>query len=105
MTTRRSTGLKVPYVPEDDAPVLKPGDPLPFRVHRTNVGNIPVYSDTRSGGSKVVTIVRKYGGDVHALIRAVQHLCKSDVQHFHGRIEVKGRHTQKLKNWLIELGF
>ena len=78
---------------------------MPFRIHRSRQGNLPVYSDTRSGGSKVVTVVRKYQGDVHALSSMVSRLCKSDVMQFHGRIEVKGKHTNTIKTWLLELGF
>ena len=101
-----STGIKVPYVDEEhETPLLPPGEPLPFRVHRSSMGNLPVYSDTRSGGSKVVTVLRKYGGDVEALSRTVAKLCKSEVQQFHGRIEVKGKHTRTLKAWLADLGF
>ena len=69
------------------------------------MGNLPVYSDTRSGGSKVVTVLRKYQGDVDALSKSVAQLCKSDVQQFHGRIEVKGKHSATLKTWLAGLGF
>ena len=70
------------------------------------MGNLPIYSDRRSqGGNKIVTVVRKYGGDVDALSYAVSRLCESDVQQFHGRIEVKGRHTHTLKAWLVQLGF
>ena len=105
----RSTGIKVPYVQEAEAstsaPLPPPGEPLPFRVHRSAMGNLPVYSDTRSGGSKVVTVLRKYQGDVDALSKSVAQLCKSDVQQFHGRIEVKGKHSATLKTWLTGLGF
>ena len=42
---------------------------------------------------------------VHALSSMVSRLCKSDVMQFHGRIEVKGKHTNTIKTWLLELGF
>ena len=97
---------RAPREGEEAPPVLPPGEPLPFRVHRSRMGNLPVYSDRRSqGGSKIVTVVRKYGGDVDALSYAVTRLCESDVQQFHGRIEVKGKHVPKLKKWFGELGF
>jgi large subunit ribosomal protein L49 len=69
------------------------------------MGNLPVYSDTRAGGSKVVTILRKYQGDTDTLSQAVSQLCESDVEHFHGRLEVKGKHSHKLRSWLRGLGF
>ena len=109
LATTPSTGLKVLYPREDaenpPAPPPPLQQPLPFRVHRSRMGNLPVYSDTRSGGSKVVTVLRKYQGDVNALSTSISQLCKSDVQQFHGRIEVKGQHRETLKEWLAGLGF
>ena len=67
--------------------MLPPGEPLPFRVHRSRMGNLPIYSDTRSGGSKVVTVLRKYQGDVDALSHAVSRLCESDVQQILAAVE------------------
>lgn len=102
----RSTGIKVPFAREQpDEPPLPPDEEPPFRVYRSKMGNLPVYSDTRSGGSKVVTILRKFQGDVDSLSRSVSRLCKNDVQQFHGRIEVKGKHAGTLKKWLADLGF
>ena len=69
------------------------------------MGNLPVYHDARIGGSKKVTILRKYAGDVASLGRAVEAVCASPVTMFHGRIEVKGKHGPKLRRWLTELGF
>ena len=39
---------------------------LPFQVERTHKGNLPVYTDTRAGGQRKVTVVRKIFGDVEA---------------------------------------
>lgn len=36
---------------------------IPFRVVRSRFGNLPVYLDYKSGGSRVLTIVRKVEGD------------------------------------------
>ena len=79
--------------------------PLPFHVHRSRMGNLPVYHDARIGGSKKVTILRKYAGDVASLGRAVEAVCASPVTMFHGRIEVKGHHGERVKTWLASLGF
>lgn len=80
-------------------------NPLPFFVYRSNMGNLPVYHDTRAGGSKQVTIVRKFSGDMKGLGRAVEELCRAPVHLFHGRIEVKGHHAKRIKGWLEHLGF
>ena len=78
---------------------------LPFHVYRSRLGNLPVYTDTRLGGSKKVTIVRKYAGDVADLGYRLQRLCDKPVTQFHGRLEVKGHHKQKVEEWLASLGF
>ena len=36
---------------------------IPFRVVRSRYGNLPVYLDYKSGGSQVLTIVRKVEGE------------------------------------------
>ena len=89
-----------------DAPPLAASadSPLPFRVHRSRMGNLPVYTDYK-GGNRKITIVRKYAGDAIALGREMERVCESPVTQFHGRLEVKGLHQQKLKAWLESLGF
>ena len=84
-------------VPEVDTP-------LPFRIHRTHVNGLPVYHDFRQG-TRQVTIVRKFAGDVQALGRALETLCASRVTLYHGRIEVKGLHRSRIKWWIESLGF
>ena len=80
--------------------------PPPFRVHRSRMGNLPVYSDSRaSGGNKQVTVLRKYAGDVHVLSKDLTRLCKAEVEQFHGHLEVKGKHNQVIRDWLVKLGF
>jgi large subunit ribosomal protein L49 len=69
------------------------------------MNNLPVYSDIRNGNTKVVTVVRKYTGDVHALGKELQRLCNSDVTLYHGRLEVKGIHVKEIKEWLAGLDF
>ena len=67
------------------------------------MGNLPVYTDFR--GNRKVTILRKYAGDVLALGRHMERICGSPVTQYHGRLEVKGLHAQRLKDWLQSLGF
>ena len=69
------------------------------------MGNLPVYTDFRNGRNRKITIVRKYAGDVLALSREVERVCESPVTRYHGRIEVKGLHKERLTNWLASLGF
>lgn len=78
----------------------------PFHVFRSRMGNLPIYTDWRGGGrTRMVTILRKYSGDVNALKREVERVCEARADLFHGRMEVKGNHREKLGKWLSNLGF
>ncbi len=37
---------------------------LPFKIERTNTGQLPVYSDIRNGRTNILTIVRRCSGDL-----------------------------------------
>ena len=76
-----------------------------FHVHRSRMGNLPVYTGIRTGGSRRVTIVRKFAGSATALGEQLERLCESPVTIFHGRVEVKGFHQKKVADWLASLGF
>lgn len=77
-----------------------------FRVHRTNYGELPVYHDYKNGGTRKLTIVRKFTGDAEELMRQLKALCESDrVELRTGRIEIKGLHRDKVKRWLQGRGF
>ena len=77
----------------------------PFHVVRSRMGNYPIYTDVRNGGSKVVTILRKFGGDVEALKSELQAVTGRTVTAYHGRLEVNGRHQPIMSKWLYRLGF
>ena len=72
---------------------------------RSRLGNLPIYTDIRNGKTKVVTILRKFSGDVEALRAQVSSVCGRETNLFHGRLEVEGRHKTKLREWLSGLGF
>ena len=79
---------------------------LAFSVFRSRMGNLPIYTDRRGGGrTKHVTILRKYAGDVDALKAEVERVCERPAVLYHGRMEVKGDHKEKLWHWLSGLGF
>ena len=78
--------------------------PQPFRVARSRMGNLPVYSSFRSGGSKIVTQLRKYAGDVDALADELRKVTGKTVLRYHGRLEVRGRHNDIVKEWLTRIG-
>jgi large subunit ribosomal protein L49 len=82
-----------------------PSGPRPFRVGRSRMGNFPIYTDIRNGGSKVVTILRRYTGDVLALASELEAVTGKEVTAYHGRLEMRGRHAPVIAEWLGKLGF
>eukprot|EP00747_Dinoflagellata_sp_TGD_P024777 gnl/TRDRNA2_/TRDRNA2_130786_c1_seq3.p1 gnl/TRDRNA2_/TRDRNA2_130786_c1~~gnl/TRDRNA2_/TRDRNA2_130786_c1_seq3.p1 ORF type:complete len:134 (+),score=21.63 gnl/TRDRNA2_/TRDRNA2_130786_c1_seq3:172-573(+) len=80
---------------------------LPFLVHRTPSGNLPVYMHLTAKGSRV-TRVRKVFGDAEHLAGEVGRLCGAvgRVKSNPGRkaVEVPGEHEEKVKEWLRSLG-
>ena len=69
------------------------------------MGNLPIYSDFRNGRTRQVTIVRKFTGDVDALAGELERVCEQPVTRYHGRLEVKGLHVDRLTHWMTGLGF
>ena len=85
---------------------LGPLETLPFDIERTHKGNLPVYTDTRAGGQRRVTVVRKIFGDLDAFKEELSKIVSNaPIEDKQGRIEVSGFHTQKVKLWLTRLGF
>eukprot|EP01121_Diplochlamys_sp_Union-15-3_P012742 TRINITY_DN3861_c0_g1_i1.p1 TRINITY_DN3861_c0_g1~~TRINITY_DN3861_c0_g1_i1.p1 ORF type:complete len:149 (-),score=26.46 TRINITY_DN3861_c0_g1_i1:8-454(-) len=79
---------------------------LPFRIKRTKSKQLPVYSDIKNGGSVLLTVVRKYDGDVKELKEELSRLLGgAEVVEHVGRLEVKGHHVADIKLWLRRLGF
>ena len=85
---------------------LGPLEELPFEVERTHKGNLPVYTDIRSGGTRSLTVVRKITGDIDAFKTELSKVVSnSPIEEKMGRLEVSGIHSQKVKLWLTRLGF
>eukprot|EP01036_Dinobryon_divergens_P051643 gene51643-69110_t len=60
-------------------PLEKPN--LPFEVERTNIGaGLPVYTDYKSGRTKVVTILRRCRGDIATLRSEMEKVCGQPVK-------------------------
>jgi large subunit ribosomal protein L49 len=75
-------------------------------VERTVVGDsLPVYTDYKNGRTKVITILRRCGGDVQTLRDEMQKVCDNrTVRICTGRLEVDGNFALRVKYWLIGLG-
>ena len=67
---------------------------LPFDIERTHKGNLPVYTDTRAGGQRRVTVVRKLYGDVAIFKEELSKIVSnSPIEEMQGRLEISGFHT------------
>jgi len=79
---------------------------LPFIVERTGVsGSLPVYTDFKGGGTKVVTILRKCKGDIGQLKEDMEKVVGREVDVRPGKLVVTGNYNRRLKRWLMGLGF
>ena len=79
---------------------------LPFEVERTHKGNLPVYTDVRAGGTRSLTVVRKIYGDVDKFKTELSKVVSNaPIEEKQGRLEISGKHSQKVKLWLTRVGF
>ena len=79
---------------------------LPFAVERTSPGqSLPVYTDFKGGGTKVVTILRKCRGDIELLKEEMEKVCGAPVTVGNGKLVVAGNFHARIKMWLSGLGF
>ena len=73
---------------------LGPLEQLPFNVERTHKGNLPVYTDTRAGGQRKVTVVRKILGDLDSFkLELSKIVSNAPIEEKMGRLEISGFHT------------
>lgn len=78
---------------------------LPFYVERTDTSQLPVYTDFKAGRTKVITILRKCGGDVALLKSEMEKVVGKPVTVRPGKLIVDGNFSKRLKVWLASIGF
>lgn len=99
---------KLNPVPETRFPNSPIGntDHIPFKILRTHVGNLPVYTEFKNDRNQKTTIIRKITGDVEEFKKELSKVVSNyEIHEKIGRVEVKGLHTEVIKTWLIRLGF
>ena len=70
---------------------LGPLEDLPFEIERTHTGNLPVYTDRRTGGTRNLTVVRKIYGDVDAFKTELSKVVSNaPIVDKMGRLEISG---------------
>ncbi|KAL1915880.1 mitochondrial 54S ribosomal protein mL49 [Calcarisporiella thermophila] len=79
----------------------------PYFVERTRSKSLPVYTDYRNGGMRVLTLIRKIEGDVG---RLCEDLAKDlpttvNVNKTTGHVVVKGNYVREVREWLTQRGF
>ncbi|GAA5975832.1 hypothetical protein JCM5350_000747 [Sporobolomyces pararoseus] len=80
-----------------------------YFVPRSQFGELPVYSDVRNGGTRVLTIIRKVHGDVSELHKDLSEFLQSSATSFvkpqSQQVVVKGDWVREVKEWLAHRGF
>ena len=65
-----------------------------------------MYTDYKNGRTKIITILRKCGGDVGLLKEEMAKVCDGrDIIVRAGSLHVDGNYHRRLKTWLAGLGF
>eukprot|EP00931_Biecheleriopsis_adriatica_P112802 TRINITY_DN87576_c0_g1_i1.p1 TRINITY_DN87576_c0_g1~~TRINITY_DN87576_c0_g1_i1.p1 ORF type:complete len:194 (-),score=20.70 TRINITY_DN87576_c0_g1_i1:16-597(-) len=93
-----------PSSPLPHAPIEPDQPPKPWKVLRSHNGNIPVYTRYRGGGTEITTLVRHFFGDAEAMRKDLMQVCEAPVRLRAGKLEVRGLHKWKIKEWLMSLG-
>lgn len=100
---------------------------IPFRVVRSRFGNLPVYLDYKSGGNRVLTIIRKVEGDAVVSVgmvswnacyfnplKALEKMLRAHLNvkgqltradNLIGSVTLHGNHKDKTVAWLKTMGF
>lgn len=79
---------------------------LPFLILRAGVQkSLPVYTDYKGGGTKIVTILRKIVGNIDEVKQEVEKVVGKSVEVRPGKIVIDGNYHKRIKLWLIGLGF
>ena len=79
---------------------------IPFKITRTHLGNLPVYTDYKNDRNQHRTVIRKVSGDIEEFKKELAKVVSNYEMHEKiGKIEVKGLHSYVVKAWLLKLGF
>ncbi|KAJ1837489.1 mitochondrial 54S ribosomal protein img2, partial [Coemansia sp. RSA 2703] len=81
----------------------------PYFVRRTRFQSLPVYRDTKNGGTRKLTIVRRVEGDLEALrsdlAQALGENSHIVVRKISQQLVIKGDCTRGVREWLTKKGF
>lgn len=83
---------------------IEPDAPKAWKVLRSRNGNLPVYTRYRYGGTEVTTLVTHFYGDIDSMRKDLMMVCEAPCRIRPGKLEVRGLHKWKIKEWLLSLG-
>ncbi|GAA5923924.1 mitochondrial 54S ribosomal protein mL49 IMG2 [Sporobolomyces koalae] len=80
-----------------------------YFVPRSQFGELPVYSDVRNSGTRVLTVVRKVHGDVSELHKDLSRFLHPSTQLYTKpqtqQVVIRGDWVREVKEWLASRGF
>ncbi|QPG93646.1 hypothetical protein C2857_001373 [Epichloe festucae Fl1] len=111
--TTKATRSYTPISRVPTPPPTKTTDELasgPYIVRRTPSAQLPVYKQLKSGGNRVVVLIKKVDGDRKKLLEdMVESLGVSQdeirINPTTQNLELKGDYYEKAKSWLLARGF
>lgn len=111
--TTKATRSYAPISRVPTPPPTKTTDELasgPYIVRRTPSAQLPVYKQLKSGGNRVVVLIKKVDGDRRKLLEdMVESLGVSQgeirINPTTQNLELKGDYYEKAKSWLLARGF
>ncbi|KJZ77618.1 hypothetical protein HIM_02795 [Hirsutella minnesotensis 3608] len=82
----------------------------PWFVRRTPYMQFPVYKVIKSGGTRILTVIKKIEGNQQKFSQEVKKLCDLDWDRMRRKLEIsqlqlKGDHRDKIVQWLLKRGF
>eukprot|EP00794_Sanderia_malayensis_P019993 gene19993-21953_t len=103
---------RLKQIQESPSGWVPPADPrpdFPFQIRRSRTNNLPVYTDYKTGRTRIITQVRKVSGDLKALEDCLRLKLGDDVSYqineLTSSVKIKGHHKKEITKWLLELGF
>ena len=102
--------ISIPPIPPNTEANRQPGsgNGKGWTVLRTSTGCLPVYTEYRNGRSRILTVVRRIGGDVDALASDLSAILPSShavqVKQPQNHVVIKGNVQRTVRYWMNAIG-
>ncbi|KAG5951570.1 hypothetical protein E4U53_002779 [Claviceps sorghi] len=109
----RAPRRQAPVIRAPTPPPAKTSQELasgPYLVRRTPSAQLPVYKQLKSGGNRVVVLIKKVDGDRRKLLEDMVESLGLSQDHIRinpttQNLELKGDYFEEAKSWLLARGF